>query len=661
LELNAVLEKTLVTPALAKNLTLYSEYVEDVLRSSGEWLLAEAKFQEWMDRKSPLLWVAGGPGTGKSYLSAITISKLTTTYPQDPTHPSRISVAFFYVKEHDQDLQDLGNMLKSIAYQIARVDPVFMSHVISVLSKPEGILSPRKIWETIFLSFFGPTRQIANSAMIVLDGLDEAPKKTIRDLFRCLESLSDLNWSGPRLSFALFGRPELAEYITTKLRRSISSIEIGEKNEVDIGLYIKQHVTEILVVRETMKLKSKKAASRLARDIRDKLMAKADGMFFKVVLIMNQLYDKERISSMFEAIEDSPPQLEAMIRHVFDRLACNQDVDKEDLNEILVWVAYSKRPLLLVELYVILKQRTGQAYDALEARLRGKFASLFKLSRKEQSRELQQDEVSDTNVIDEDDNLDIDLFSDDDETAEGNDETVECGTDKPETVEDEELNSNAFKHFWTIDVRYTHASIRDFLMTDGDPELSVYSSNTGIGIKTQTAQMHLASICIQTILDWDVAEKDWSIITYSAQYFMDHLLSIEACRISKHDKQPLIRQLCQLFFNETGLRKLIMITEWDYNKALHMWFETTHFSTSIRRNWLAHAQDDQFTPEEYEWLNKAANSRREFFLPLAVQASRMWLTKLGHDDMSYCDDRYQLYQVWIVHSYLSLVSDTLLV
>lgn len=47
------------------------------------------------------------------------------TYPQDTVHPNRVSVGFFYVKEHDQDLQDLANLLKSIAYQIASVDAVF--------------------------------------------------------------------------------------------------------------------------------------------------------------------------------------------------------------------------------------------------------------------------------------------------------------------------------------------------------------------------------------------------------------------------------------------------------------------------------------------------------------------------------------------------------
>jgi len=81
---------------------------------------------------------------------------------------------------------------------------------------------------------------------------------------------------------------------------------------------------------------------RLAREIRDKVMAKADGNVFKVVLIMNQLYDKERTSYCVPIYrKDAPPHLEAMIGHVFERLTLNEDVNKENLNEILRWVAFS--------------------------------------------------------------------------------------------------------------------------------------------------------------------------------------------------------------------------------------------------------------------------------------------------------------------------------
>jgi hypothetical protein len=91
-------------------------------------------------------------------------------------------------------------------------------------------------------------------------------------------------------------------------------------------------------------------------------MAKADGTFFKVVLIMDQIYEKERVSSVFEAIEEVPPQLEAMIAHVFEKLTVNEDVDKSDLNELLLWVSFAKRELRVLELYAVIKVRTGQAY-----------------------------------------------------------------------------------------------------------------------------------------------------------------------------------------------------------------------------------------------------------------------------------------------------------
>lgn len=43
--------------------------------------------------------------------------------------------------------------------------------------------------------------------------------------------------------------------------------------------------------------------------------------------------------------------------------------------------------------------------------------------------------------------------------------------------------------------------------------------------------------------------------------------------------------------------------------------------------------------------------------PLATEASRMWLTKSGNDDPAYYADRFQLYQAWIVHCYLNMVSN----
>jgi hypothetical protein len=367
-EQKALLDEQLLTPGHKKSVVIYNEYCESTIENSGNWLLSEENVMSWICHSIPLLWVSGGPGTGKSCLSSRLISKLRETYPQDPAHPNRISVAYFYVKDRDQDLQDLSTVLKSLSYQITLVDSVYRNYVFGVLSRPDAVATPRKLWENLFLNFFRSDRDLPNFAMIVLDGLDEAPRKTIKELFVLLQDLADPSEFGIRLSWAFFSRPELAEFLEPKFSRVMAKVEVGNKNEGDIAQYIKVRIINVLVVKQSILLKNKMIARKLARDIRDKIMTKADGMFFKVVLIMDQINDKERENSVFEAIEEAPPKLEEMIAHVFEKLMLNEDVDKSDLNELLLWVSFAKRELLVSELYAVLKVRTGQAYVFLQDR-----------------------------------------------------------------------------------------------------------------------------------------------------------------------------------------------------------------------------------------------------------------------------------------------------
>ena len=96
-------------------------------------------------------------------------------------------------------------------------------------------------------------------------------------------------------------------------------------------------------------------------------------------LIMDQIYRKARASEIFAAIDEAPPELDAMIRHVFEQLDSNADINKQDLNTMLTWVALAKRPLSIRELEFLLSQPTGEQYMGLDKHLQGRFASIFKL------------------------------------------------------------------------------------------------------------------------------------------------------------------------------------------------------------------------------------------------------------------------------------------
>lgn len=186
--------------------------------------------------------------------------------------------------------------------------------------------------------------------------------------------------------------------------------------------------------------------------------------------------------------------------------------------------------------------------------------------------------------------------------------------------------------------------------------------DSSIGIDPSTADMHLGSMYMQIILEYKFEKAaDCDFLRYASVFFMDHLLAIETSKIAVEEKQAIIRQLCGLFYNPGGVRKLITISQIVFNKALHKWFENPEFSTKIRNDWLSFATGrDQYSAEEWEWISKSTASREEFYRPLATEASRMWLSKKGNDDQAYLEEYFQLYQVWIVHCYLNMVSNATL-
>lgn len=359
-EVKALLNDNLLTPAYNRNAIVYNEYNESIIEKTGDWLLEDGHVKRWREKEIPLLWVFGGPGTGKSCLSSRLIRSLREEFPQDPKHPNRTSVVYFFTKEDDL-LQDVSDLLKTLALQISQNDPIFKVFAANVLAKPDSIATPKLLWKNLFMNFYKQDRSLSNDVLIVLDGLDEVPRATVKELFALLEDIIGRTSLGNRLSCAIFSRPDISEFLEPKFSRIMTKVEIGNRNEGDIAQYIKKRLTDVLVVKQTKQLRDKKAAAKLAREIRERVLDKADGMFFKVVLIMDQIHDKERKNAVFDAIKEAPPQLDAMIAHVFEKLMLNEDVDKDDLNELLLWVAFAKAEITVNQLYGILKFRTGDA------------------------------------------------------------------------------------------------------------------------------------------------------------------------------------------------------------------------------------------------------------------------------------------------------------
>jgi Cdc6-like AAA superfamily ATPase len=169
----------------------YYGILEEMLDGSGEWIFKERLFKKWVDHRTPIMWVFGGPGAGKSFLSTFMISHLEKLHTADPQHLPSFSASYFYIKESNQQMRSLITILRRLSFQIARNNIVYRRYVASFADSIDKISTPKRICQQLFLEFSTSTRFENNFAAIVLDGVDEAETEDRECLIKLLKSLQE--------------------------------------------------------------------------------------------------------------------------------------------------------------------------------------------------------------------------------------------------------------------------------------------------------------------------------------------------------------------------------------------------------------------------------------------------------------------------------------
>ncbi|KAG8533475.1 uncharacterized protein KY384_002258 [Bacidia gigantensis] len=564
------IDKELDRTTLRKVQDYQNDISERRLTGTCDWIRKEPLFQQWIAQESPILWILGGPGAGKSFLSSKIIAHLQEKFPQDPHVPSRESVGYFYVREDDQQLRSLNAILKSLALQIATNNPIYRKHAANVCNSPDKIGTAKHTWQNLFLDFFSSDQNRDSVVFIVIDGLDEAPKKEqtafLKILRRLLRQSSGVDQAPMRLHFAMVGRPELRESILSVWASQIIYIEVSAaKNTPDIDDYIKRGIHKV----KALKNRHISSTDRelLKATIVQKLQEGALGMFLWVNLMLDQICNVSRPSSIEGILKEAPHDLAKMIRHVFQRLAADPGVQKEDINEMLTWVTFAQRPLLLGEMDVILKLRppVGEGMPDLEDRLRGQFASFFILNR-------------------EDSKTTEDLAS---ELAEKfkHKMILETPIDGPHDLADEEQGFDILElpsyesDFKATELAFSHASIRDYLLQEGRAETRRWPSDLGIGIEVNKAKHHVTVFCLTVLRDKE-HEKTFpgtNLLTYAADNVLTHLKGVDRLSLTTHERQAVIDPLFNLldddatierWFSNISSDKDIFIRDWLTDKDL---------------------------------------------------------------------------------------------
>ncbi|KAI9829183.1 MAG: hypothetical protein M1826_005778 [Phylliscum demangeonii] len=581
---------------------------------TGEWVTTEPLFQAWLQRSKALLWVSGGPGAGKSYLSASIVRLLQGLYPQGAKNMSRVSIAYFFCRDFNPDRRSFDKILRTLAYQIAENDPLYLRHAIRVCEDLDDLRTLPGIWRRLFLDFFNAEGS-KSSVYIIVDGLDEAYQKDREEFLQLLRA-AELNQEGdgaPAMQTLLVGRLDLNKNIEEIMERQVPMIEVSaRKNSEDIDNYIASSIKKSVTLR--------KVSEALRQEIITKLREGADGMFLWVNLMITEIATKRRPDSIRQALNQMPKGLSAMIFHVLERLSSTLEPEAiEDLNKLLSWVTCAARPLTLgeLDLAVTLQSVSQDGFINLEDDLRNQYASLFTMVREDgkTTEDLQtgarRDEVA---FADE-------MFNDGQGPTEAGATSVQDGAE--EKAEDDEITSDPD----TTIVRLGHASLGDYLRREQDQH------GVAVGINVNRSELAIAKTCMALLCDGPMFMKSRSssLAAYAASFWQHHLRRVDLSKVTAEDKQEVVRLLLKLFREPESVKR------WVVPGPIHDTWLYENEATDCVQRWLSdEAVLDLLDPEVRAW-SPATGTRftEELFKPVAMVLARQWLQGGGYSLMCY--------------------------
>lgn len=193
-------------------------------QGTSDWILQDKDYLEWLHALASthhLLWLNGGPGTGKSVLSSFIINSLVE---------QGVRCQYFFIRFGDQKKRTLSLLLRSIAFQVAQTLSVFSHKLIDLVDEAIDFehTDQRIIWERIFKSMLFKIED-CEPLYWIIDGLDEAD-----DPRAVVKLLSSISSSSIPIRIILVGRVT-SEILTAfqKVQTEINSGPISIEGHFD--------------------------------------------------------------------------------------------------------------------------------------------------------------------------------------------------------------------------------------------------------------------------------------------------------------------------------------------------------------------------------------------------------------------------------------------
>ncbi|KAL8791897.1 MAG: hypothetical protein Q9195_005473 [Heterodermia aff. obscurata] len=189
------------------------------------------------------------------------------------------------------------------------------------------------------------------TAYVLIDGLDECSESTRVETMNCMRKLL----MGSNAEF-----PKLRVLVTSRLEQPLLdglSVKIQATPE-EVGAMVKKRMKMPSTLRKSLKA-SVAASPDLQREILDKIVTKANGMFLIADLQLKSLATMVNIRALREKLDRLPETLDQYYDDAWVRMTSQEQHLKEIAHHTISWLYGSRRQLMVDELRHALSLQPG--------------------------------------------------------------------------------------------------------------------------------------------------------------------------------------------------------------------------------------------------------------------------------------------------------------
>ncbi|KAK4061012.1 hypothetical protein Trihar35433_9937 [Trichoderma harzianum] len=311
-----------------------------LLEKSYSWILDHPNFEQWRNKQNRMLWIKGGPGTGKTMLLCGIINEIEpSTRLSDQNADTLLS--YFFCQATDVRFNNGTATLRNLIYLLIVQQPSLARRIREMYGPIDRAPFDSISWDDLSVIFINILRALeGTTTYLIIDALNECTdlERLIGFIVGCIAECPHVKWLVSSRETYIIDRSLRSDDFPMGL-----SIELNNSASVSdaVGTYIDAKVSE---------LKSLQDNDALQERIRHTLLQKTDGTFLWVSLVIQQLQTvgPGDVEAVISAV---PTDLQGIYAQMLEQI--HKQHERKYCLLVLTTATLAYRPLQLLELAVV--------------------------------------------------------------------------------------------------------------------------------------------------------------------------------------------------------------------------------------------------------------------------------------------------------------------